>query len=153
MTDATPLPDNAQPATEAAQPWDLQALLALARAGHGQPGCPRCRSLVCPGWETLPAGFDDKQLQHLGSLRAGPSDDDPGAPPEEPTWEEFHPQGTRSWSADAPIALGYHPCNRCDVYRCTGCPRAFLRYTEFGGYYVDHRIRELDPALLCAPLA
>jgi hypothetical protein len=23
-----------------------------------------------------------------------------------------------------------------------------LRYTEFGGYYIDHRARRLDPALI-----
>ena len=31
--------------------------------------------------------------------------------------------------------------------RCR-CPRPFLRYTEYGGYYQDERIREIDAALV-----
>jgi hypothetical protein len=31
------------------------------------------------------------------------------------------------------------------------CGRAFLRYTEYGGYYVEPRIRALDPALIVEP--
>ncbi len=64
----------------------------------------------------------------------------------EPRFDEFHPQGTRYDSAEAPIALGFFPYNRCEVWRCAPCGRHVLRYTEFGGYNVDHRVRELDPA-------
>jgi hypothetical protein len=34
------------------------------------------------------------------------------------------------------------------VWRCRSCHRAYLRYTEFGGYYQDERVRELDAALV-----
>ena len=66
----------------------------------------------------------------------------------EPTFEEHHPAGTRYDSADAPIALRYFPANRSDVHRCTACHRHWLRYTEYGGYYIDHRVRWLEPALI-----
>jgi len=36
------------------------------------------------------------------------------------------------------------------VYRCRACQRLVLRYTEFGGYYVDHRARRVDAALVIA---
>jgi hypothetical protein len=72
-------------------------------------------------------------LQRVGTLRQSDLD--------EPTFEEFHPRGTRYDSADAPIAVPYFPFNRSDVYACSRCRRVFLRYTEFGGYYVDHRVR------------
>jgi hypothetical protein len=79
-------------------------------------------------------------LQHIGTLR------DPAV--EEPTLVEQHPSGTGYWSAQAPIALAGFPFNRCEVWRCPQCRRGFLQYTEFGGYYVDHRLRELDPELV-----
>lgn len=63
----------------------------------------------------------------------------------EPTFEEKHPAATRYESPDAPVALTYFPYNRCDVWHCSRCYKHFLRYTEFGGYYVDHRVRELSP--------
>ena len=66
----------------------------------------------------------------------------------EPTFGEYHPNGTRYWSLDAPIAPRYFPYNRCDVWECTVCRRSFLRYTEGGGYFVDRRIRLLDASLM-----
>jgi hypothetical protein len=36
------------------------------------------------------------------------------------------------------------------VWQCVQCGRAFLRYTEFGGYYVEERIRELRAQLIVA---
>lgn len=66
----------------------------------------------------------------------------------EPTYEEFHPQGTRYDATDAPIAPAYFPFNRCNVFQCKDCRSLFMRYTEFGGYYVDHRVRIVDPALI-----
>ena len=62
----------------------------------------------------------------------------------EPTFEEHHPNGTRYDSADAPVALTFFPYNRCDVYACSQCQQHVMRYTEFGGYYVDHRARRLN---------
>lgn len=117
-----------------------EQLAAIAQAAAAAPGCAACAPLVCPGWESLPAGFDAAVLRPLGTLRRGE---------DEPSWDEYHPAGTRLWSADAPIAPRHHPYNRCDVAACSGCGRAFLRYTEYGGYYVDARIRELNPSLLC----
>jgi hypothetical protein len=34
------------------------------------------------------------------------------------------------------------------VWQCKACARAYLRYTEYGGYYEDERVRALDPALV-----
>jgi hypothetical protein len=67
---------------------------------------------------------------------------------EEPPVQEHHPGGTNSWSVDAPIAPAFFPYNRCDIWQCVACGRAFLRYTEFGGYYEDERIRALNLALV-----
>lgn len=62
---------------------------------------------------------------------------------DEPTLEEKHPQGTRYDSPDAPIAPAFFPYNQCEVWLCQKCERHLLRYTEFGGYNVDPRVREL----------
>jgi hypothetical protein len=88
----------------------------------------------------------------VGSLRATHVEGDPAAD-SEPTFEEFHPQGTRYDSPLAPFAPEFFPCNRCDVFSCNRCQRVVLRYTEFGGYYVDHRVRALRADLVVdAPL-
>lgn len=113
---------------------DVAALRALARE-HPGPACPACAALKAPGWEALPGSFDAARLRKVGTLRQ------PGE--EDPTLEEYHPAGTRSWSPDAPIAPAFFPYNRCDVWQCAACGRPFLRYTEYGGYYVEERIREL----------
>ena len=118
---------------------DAEDLRRIGSAHPGQP-CPRCLALVSPGWEALPATFDAGALERLGTLRAPGVDD--------PTLEEFHPGPTRGWSPDAPIAPGWFPYNRCDVWACAGCARPFLRYTEYGGYYVEERVRQLDAALV-----
>jgi hypothetical protein len=83
----------------------------------------------------LSATFDAGGLRKLGTLRRPEVED--------PTLEEHHPAGTNSWSDDAPIAAAFFPYNRCDVWRCARCGRPFLRYTEYGGYYVEERIRPL----------
>ena len=84
--------------------------------------------------------YTPRYLRLVGTLRQ------PGV--EEPTLEEYHPQGTRGWSPDAPIAPAFFPYNRCDAWQCVQCGRPFLRYTEYGGYYVEERIRELRAALV-----
>lgn len=117
-------------------------LKAMAGAAVPTP-CSECAAFVCPGWESLGGDFDRTRLRRVGTLRAAGDD--------EPTLAEYHPGGTHGWSAEAPIALGYFPYNRCDVWQCVSCGRAFLRYTEYGGYYVDERIRQLDPALIVEP--
>ena len=65
----------------------------------------------------------------------------------EPTFEERHPRGTRYDAPDAPVAIDFFPYNRCELWRCKACARQLLRYTEYGGYYVDHRVREFSPTL------
>ncbi len=76
-------------------------------------------------------------MRAIGTLR------DPAI--EEPSLEEKHLTGTRYDSPDAPVATAFFPYNQCDVWHCRRCQRHLLRYTEFGGYNVDPRVRELDP--------
>lgn len=126
--------------TDPADRLDSQTLRELAQAGEGAAACARCGSLNCVGWESMPADFDRAALLRVGSLRASAED--------EPTLQEYHPHGTHGWSVDAPIAPAYHPYNRCELWQCTACRRAYLRYTEYGGYYHDERVRLLDAALI-----
>jgi hypothetical protein len=114
-------------------------LRQLAEA-HAGSACPACAPIRAPGWESIPGSLDRDQLRQVGTLRRPEVED--------PTLEEYHPGGTNAWSADAPIAPGYFPYNRCDVWACVQCGRPFLRYTEYGGYYVEERIRELNAALI-----
>lgn len=124
---------------------DAAELKQLAEAA--EPAAPAadcaCRLRSAAGWESIaeerwPAAL----MERLGTLR------DPSV--DEPTFEEFHPRGTRYDSPDAPIAVNYFPFNRCDVFRCRQCGLLALRYTEYGGYYVDHRVRRVR-ADLCLP--
>lgn len=125
--------DNSTPLLAAAD------LKRLAGSHSGVP-CPECAALRAPGWEALPGGFDRDRLRKVGTLRW------PGL--EDPTLEEYHPHGTHAWSADAPVAPAFFPYNRCEAWQCARCGRPFLRYTEYGGYYVEERIRELRAALV-----
>lgn len=97
-----------------------------------------CGLGACAGWTSLTEErWPASQMQIVATLR------DPEV--YEPTFEERHPNGTRYDSPDAPVALTFFPYNRCDLFRCGHCKRQLLRYTEYGGYYVDHRVRELGP--------
>ena len=116
------------------------ALTSLARQSLDHPPCAACAATKCAAWESLHAGFDGSRLRVVGSLRREGD--------EEPTFAEHHPGGTHGSSADAPIAPAFFPYNRCEVWQCTDCAGAFLRYTEYGGYYQDERIRALNPALI-----
>jgi len=120
---------------------DLQALSPAILQTSAPHACSVCAPLACRGWESVPSGFDRGALQRIGTL----CDEDSALA----TVAEYHPQGTHAWSADAPIAPAYYPYNRCDVWQCVACARPFLRYTEYGGYYLDERIRELSVALVC----
>lgn len=114
----------------------LRDLLAQAQPSRA---CT-CTAGACAGWTSLTEErWPATQMQAVASLR------DPEL--YEPTFEEVHPRGTRYESPDAPVAVQHFPYNRCDIWQCTQCHRHLLRYTEFGGYYVDHRIRELSPTL------
>ena len=129
-----------------AAPLTVAQLLVLARAARPSGACPACRALACPGWEAIPGSLARDALECVGTLR------DPAI--EEPTVAEHHPAGTHAWSPDAPIAPAWFPTNRSDAWRCRTCARAFLRYTEYGGYYAEERIRELDDRLIVdVPLA
>jgi len=114
-------------------------LLELALANRPDSECETCNALIHPGWESVPGSFDLKRLKLVGTLRSEES-------PE--TWDEYHPNGTHSWSDNAPIAIGYHPYTRCNIYECIDCSRKYLRYGEYGGYYVDERIRPLNPEFI-----
>lgn len=99
-----------------------------------------CAKREFAAWDSMPATFPEELLACVG--RVLPHSD------EELTVKEFHPHGTNYWSPDAPIALHYFPANRSEVWQCKACARCYLRYTEYGGYYIDKRIRALQADLL-----
>jgi hypothetical protein len=123
-----------------AGPVLLDAAALRAAVSPAGDGCSHCATLRCAGWESIPAALKAPRLEAVGTLR------DPSI--EEPTLDEVHTDGTGYWSPRAPVAVAAFPYNRCEVWRCPQCRRGFLQYTEFGGYYVDHRVREIDPALV-----
>lgn len=116
----------------------------LRAAISGSVGCPHCEAVRGTGWESVTAPLAAPTFEPLGTLR------DPAL--DEPTLDERHaetPEGrTHYWHARAPVALRHFPANRCTAWRCPQCRRGFVQYTEAGGYYVDHRVRALDPALI-----
>jgi hypothetical protein len=114
-------------------------LLEIARSVATKANCEQCLPLSCKGWESIPSGFDPELLTPIGTLRIE------GAPE---SWDEYHPNGTNQWSSDAPISPKHYPYNRSDVFECKSCKRKFLRYAEYGGYYLDERIRELSLNLI-----
>jgi hypothetical protein len=114
-------------------------LLRLPDPAATPAGCA-CAHLKAPGWESITAPLGEPLLRRLGTLR-DPDD-------AEPTVQELHAEGSRYESPHAPIAPAFFPYNRCDVWACAACGRGFLQYTEYGGYYVDHRLRQVDPALV-----
>lgn len=117
-------------------------LRALARQSTAVTQDCNCRGTDSAGWTSLPLSLPETQLADVATLVRDPYD--------EPTFAEYHPDGTRYDSPTAPIAPRYHPYNRCNVARCTQCGRHYLRYMEAGGYFVDRRIRALDDAALVA---
>ena len=119
---------------------DTTALRRLPDPGGTPAGCG-CRVLVCAGWESITQPLGAPPLRCLGTLRQ-PGDDEP--PPDE--WP-----GSRYWAADAPISPRHFPYNRCAVRACVGCGQGFLQYIEFGGHYIDHRLRRIDPAQVVLP--
>jgi len=116
-----------------------EQLLEITNAPRQSDSCPVCSSLLCPGWISIPGYFDRSKLSVLGTLRQEGAAE---------CWDEYHPDGTHLWSEDAPISVDHHPYNQSDVLECVSCKRKFLQYTEYGGYYRDERIRELNPALI-----
>jgi hypothetical protein len=116
-------------------------LRALASQGQS-PSCRSCKSLPSAGWEAVPTSLDRQGLEQIGALFA------PDADLSSATLDELHPQGTRYWSPDAPIATAWFPYNRCTVWRCRACGTLLLRYAETGGYFEEERIRRVDPDLI-----
>ena len=110
---------------------ELLALLA--------PNTQPCHCVLkhCAGWESVnDTVWPAQAMQKLATLR------DPAL--DEPTFEEHHPNGTRYDSADAPVSVKHFPYNRCEVFACGKCQQTVLRYTEFGGYYIDNRVRLIN---------
>ena len=119
----------------------LDSASALRDRMSDTPAACTCVLQRCAGWDSLSeTEWPAEHLSAIASLRHP----DLG----EPTFEEHHPHGTRYDSADAPVALKFFPYNRCEVHACQQCQQTVLRYTEFGGYYVDHRARRIGPASL-----
>jgi hypothetical protein len=118
----------------------LDELMALARASAAVTRECACAVEPYLEWTRVPVTFPEQQMKVVGTLLDDPYD--------EPTFAEFHPTGTHYWSPNAPIALRHYPANRCTVVQCTVCGRGYLKYVEAGGYYVEARIRALDPQLI-----
>jgi hypothetical protein len=122
------------------QKIDFSSLMALARASAAVTTPCSCSTVSLTAWQALPMTLTLDRFEDVGTLIDDPYD--------EPTFVEFHPNGTRYESDDAPIAPKYYPYNRCTVSRCMNCGRHYLRYNEAGGYFTELRIRALQPALL-----
>jgi hypothetical protein len=118
---------------------NIAQLFHIANSPKAAKACTRCASLSCAGWISVPGYFDLTKLQVLGTLKKE------GA---EECWDEYHPNGTHLWSDDAPISIGHYPYSRSDILGCSQCKRTFLHYTEYGGYYLDQRIRALNANLI-----
>jgi hypothetical protein len=116
-----------------------EQLIEVVKTSKTINSCPVCSSLSCPGWISVPGYFDLSKWQVVGTLKPE------GA---EECWDEYHPGGTNLWSEEAPIAIQHYPYNRSNVLECSHCKRMFLHYTEYGGYYLDQRIRELAAKLI-----
>lgn len=99
-----------------------------------------CTLKNAQGWSSISETQWPDHLREVATLRDPESD--------EPSFEEYHPNATHYDSVDAPVAMGFFPTNRCNVFECNKCQHFVLRYTEFGGYYVDPRARLLNPALI-----
>ena len=124
---------------------DFPGLMRLATASAQVVGKCSCNSVALAAWQKLPTSLELDRFEEVATLV-----DDPY---EEPTFAEYHPNGTRYDSDDAPIAPRYYPANLSQVARCMNCGRHYLRYNEAGGYFTELRIRALQPELLVdAPL-
>ncbi|MFL9924518.1 hypothetical protein PQR62_09590 [Herbaspirillum lusitanum] len=126
---------------------DADQLKQLARQSAAIVASCICDNSVFAGWGSLPLSLPENQLEDIGTLLQDAY--------VEPSFVEYHPDGSRYESPTAPVAVHYFPYNRCNVARCTLCGRHYLRYVEAGGYFVDRRIRALLDATLVsdAPLA
>lgn len=111
------------------------ALLLTGVEASGVSAC-KCSLQRCEGWDSMSDSMWPKeQLLPLATLRDSSID--------EPSFEEFQPTGLRSDDPNALISIEHFPYNRCDVFSCTHCNQGVMRYTEYGGYYIDHRARRV----------
>ena len=111
-------------------------LTAVLKASSSKP-CS-CAVGICVSWESLPEErWPKEQMPSIGTLR------DPTI--DEPTFEQHHKvvdgKLTHYDSADSPISALHFPYNRCDAFQCGTCQRVLLKYTEYGGYFIDQRVR------------
>ncbi|QBQ39617.1 hypothetical protein E1742_25540 [Pseudoduganella plicata] len=114
--------------------------MRLAQASVAVSAPCSCNKVSLAAWSALPMTLNLDRFEEIGVLFDDPYD--------EPTFAEYHPDGTRYESDDAPIAPGYYPYNRCTVARCLDCDRHYLRYNEAGGYFTELRMRALQPGLV-----
>ena len=119
---------------------EYQQLMELALASNAITGACTCNQVPLAAWQALPMTLELDHFDQVGTLVDDPYD--------EPTFAEYHPNGTRYDSPDAPIAARYYPCNISQLARCRDCGRHYLRYNEAGGYFTELRIRALQPGLL-----
>jgi hypothetical protein len=119
---------------------DFDGLMRLAQASTTVTRACACAAEPLPGWTRVPLDFPERQMRVAGTLA--------GDPYVEATYSEYDPAGVGYWSPRAPIAPHHFPYNRCRILQCVECGRAYLNYVEAGGYYVEPRIRALDPALI-----
>jgi len=118
----------------------VDELKSLADASAAVTQSCACAIDTYREWTRVPIDFPESQMRTVATLVADPYG--------EPTFAEYHPDGTTYWSAEAPIAPHHYPYNRAQVMQCAVCGRCALRYVEAGGYYVEPRIRALDPRLI-----
>jgi hypothetical protein len=118
----------------------FDGLLELARSSDAVERVCTCAIDSYREWTRIHVDFPQGQMRTVGTLLEDPY--------VEPTFAEYHLQGSSYWSPVAPIAPHYFPYNRCTVQQCTVCGRSCLTYVEAGGYYVEPRIRALDSGLL-----
>jgi len=115
-------------------PQELQSLLSKVEES-GVKSC-NCSLQRCPGWDSMSDSMWPKeQLTLLATLRDSSVD--------EPTFEEYQPKAVRFDDPNALISVEHFPYNRCDIFACSQCSQAVMRYTEYGGYYIDHRARRV----------
>jgi hypothetical protein len=122
------------------QAIDFSTLKQLAEASAAVTGKCSCNTEPLLAWRKLPMTLELERFEEVATLVEDPYGD--------PTYTEYHPDGTHYDSEDAPIAPRYYPFNRCQIARCMNCGRHYLRYNEAGGYFTELRIRALQPQLL-----
>jgi hypothetical protein len=138
MSKELPLIHDAETLSEA-----LRQAEGNAPKGSVQCSCSLAR---CAGWDAVTeSAWPKSQLTPLATLRDSLVD--------EPTFEEYQPSGVRVDDPRAQISVEHFPYNRCDVYACNLCKQGVMRYTEYGGYYIDHRARRVHSDQVIKPKA